>query len=143
MAIRKGNAHWEGNLWDGKGTLSTETGVLKNISYDASSRFAEGKKTNPEELIGAAHSACFSMALANILSGAGYTVKSLDTEDKVHIVKGDSGFSITKIEISTTGVIDGIDEAEFKKQAENAKKGCPVSKALTGVEMVLQATLKK
>ncbi len=143
MPIRKANAEWRGDLKNGSGNISTESGILNNVVYNFVSRFEEGKETNPEELIGAAHAACFSMALANDLSGAGFKVNSIKTEDKVHIVKLESGFTITKIEIDTVGDVEGIDETAFTKHAEDAKKGCPVSKALTGPEMALTAKLKK
>ena len=142
MPIRKANAEWHGDLKDGKGTLSTETGTLKNVAYNAVSRFEQGETTNPEELLGAAHAGCFSMALANSLSKEGYKVNSIKTEDKVSIAKVETGFKITKIEISTEGDIDDIDEAKFKEFAEKTKTGCPVSQALTGTEFVLTASLK-
>lgn len=143
MPVRKASAEWRGDLKSGSGNISTESGILNNVVYNFVSRFEQGKETNPEELIGAAHAACFSMALANGLSGAGFKVNSVKTEDKVHIVKLDSGFTITKIEISTVADVDGIDEATFHTHAEDTKKGCPVSKALTGTEMILTAKLKK
>ena len=142
MPVRKGNAEWKGNLKEGKGTLSSESGALKNIAYNSKSRFEQGNETNPEELLGAAHAACYSMALANNLSNAGFKVNSIKTEDKVHIEKLDTGFTITKIEINTEGSVEGVDEATFKKHAEDTKSGCPVSKALKSVEMVLSAKLK-
>jgi len=143
MPIRKANAEWRGDLRKGSGNISTESGVLKNVAYNFVSRFETGKETNPEELIGAAHAACYSMALSNDLAGAGFTVNSVKTEDKVHIEKLESGFTITKIEIHCDANIAGIDEATFKKHAEDAKKNCPVSKALAAVDMVLTANLKK
>ncbi len=143
MPVRKGNAEWRGDLIKGSGNISSESGVLKNVAYNFVSRFEQGNETNPEELLGAAHAACFSMALSNNLSKAGFKVNSVKTEDKVHIEKLDAGFTITKIEMNTVGNVEGIDEAEFKKQAEEAKKGCPVSRALTGVQYILNATLAK
>ena len=143
MPVRKANAEWRGDLKNGSGNISTETGVLNNTAYNFVSRFEQGNETNPEELIGAAHAACYSMALANGLAGAGFTVNSIKTEDKVHIDKLDSGFTITKIEISTEADVEGVDDETFQKHAEDTKKACPVSKALTGTEMVLTATLKK
>ena len=143
MPIRKGNAEWRGDLIKGSGNISSESGVLKNVAYNFVSRFEQGNETNPEELLGAAHSACFSMALSNNLSKAGFKVNSIKTEDNVHIEKLEAGFTITKIEMNTVGNVEGIDEAEFKKQAEEAKKGCPVSKALTGVQFILNAKLVK
>lgn len=142
MPVRKGSAKWSGNLMDGKGTVSTETGVLKNIAYDAKSRFETGKLTNPEELLGAAHAGCFSMAFANILAKAGYKVNSIATEALVHIEKKPEGFTITRIDLSTEGEIEGIDNETFQKHAVEAKKGCPVSKALQAVEITLEAKLK-
>jgi osmotically inducible protein OsmC len=142
MPVRKANAEWRGDLKGGKGSISTETKTLSGILYDAGSRFETGSTTNPEELIGAAHSACYSMALANSLSKEGFKVKSIKTEDKVHIEKLESGFTITKIEINTEGDVEGIDEAAFQKFAEQTKTGCPVSKALAGPTMILNAKLK-
>ena len=142
MSVRTANAEWKGNLREGSGTINTESGVLKNVPYNFVSRFEEGSETNPEELVGAAHAACYSMALANALSGAGFKVNSIQTEDKVHIVKLETGFTITKIEIHTVGDVEGIDNETFQKLAEGTKTGCPVSKALTGTEMVLNAKLK-
>ncbi|SRR5690606_20461727 len=142
MPVRKANSEWKGNLKEGNGTLNTETGLLQDTPYNASRFSPQGDGTNPEELLGAAHAGCYSMALANALSNAGYKVNSIKTEDKVHIEKLDTGFTITKIEISTVGDVEGIDEETFVKHAENTKTGCPVSKALTGTEMVLTAKLK-
>ncbi len=143
MPVRKANAEWRGDLKSGSGNISTEAGALNNVAYNFVSRFESGDETNPEELLGAAHAACFSMALANGLATAGFKVNSVKTEDKVHIVKLESGFTITKIEVNTVADIEGIDDAAFQEQAENAKKGCPVSKALAGAEIVLTASLKK
>jgi lipoyl-dependent peroxiredoxin len=143
MPVRKANAEWRGDLKGGSGNISSESGVLTNVAYNFVSRFEQGKETNPEELIGAAHSACYSMALANGLSGAGFKVNSIKTEDTVHIEKLDSGFTITKIEINVNADVEKVDDAVFQKIAEDTKKGCPVSKALTGTELVLKAVLKK
>jgi len=143
MPVRKANAEWKGNLKEGNGTISSESGVLKNTSYNFISRFDKGNVTNPEELIGAAHSACFSMALANSLAGAGFTVNSVKTDAKVFIEKLESGFAITKIELDTVGDIAGIDEKTFLEHAEKTKVGCIVSRALTGPMLFLNAKLKK
>ena len=113
MPVRKGSAQWSGNLQQGKGVLNTETGVLKNTAYNAKSRFESGDETNPEEILGAAHAGCFSMALANSLSKAGFKVNSIETEDAVHIEKLPEGFTITKIDIKTDGDVDGIDKDTF------------------------------
>ena len=142
MPVRKANAEWKGNLKEGNGAITSESGVLKNIAYNFVSRFDQGKETNPEELIGAAHSACFSMALANSLAGAGFTVNSVKTDAKVHIEKLESGFTITKIELDVVGDVAGIDQKTFLEHAEKTKTGCPVSKALTGPMILLNAKLK-
>jgi osmotically inducible protein OsmC len=142
MPVRKGSAQWSGNLQQGKGVLNTETGVLKNTAYNAKSRFESGDETNPEEILGAAHAGCFSMALANSLSKAGFKVNSIETEDAVHIEKLPEGFTITKIDIKTVGDVDGIDNDTFQKHAADTKGACPVSKALKSVEMMLEAKLK-
>jgi osmotically inducible protein OsmC len=142
MPIRKANAQWKGDLKSGKGTLNTETKLLNDTVYDAGSRFETGKTTNPEELIGAAHAGCYSMALANSLSKDGFKVNSITTDAKVHIEKTDIGFTITKIELDTVGDVSGIDKDKFQKYAEQTKTGCPVSRALTGPMIVLTAKLK-
>jgi osmotically inducible protein OsmC len=142
MPIRKANAQWKGDLKSGKGTLNTETKLLNETLYDAGSRFESGKTTNPEELIGAAHAGCYSMALANALSKDGFKVNAINTEARVHLEKLESGFTITKIELDTVGDVAGIDKDKFQKYAEQTKTGCPVSKALTGPMIILNAKLK-
>lgn len=142
MPLRKASAQWKGDLKSGKGSLNTETKLLNSTPYDAGSRFESGSTTNPEELVGAAHAGCYSMALANSLSKEGFKVNSIDTEAKVHLEKLDSGFTITKIELETVGDVEGIDNEKFQKFAEQTKTGCPVSKALTGPMIVLSAKLK-
>jgi osmotically inducible protein OsmC len=109
--------------------------------YSFSSRFEEGTGTNPEELIGAAHAGCFSMALANQLEGAGHPATSVETSAKVHLEKGDQGFRIGRIDLTTTAQVPGIDDAEFQTLATAAKEGCPVSQALAAVDIHLDATL--
>lgn len=143
MPIRSANATWKGNLKEGKGSVSTESGLVSDADYSFAKRFENEKGTNPEELLGAAHAACYSMALSNALSSDGFTVKSVKTADKVHLDKVANGFAITKIEINCEAEVSGIDEKTFLKFAEDTKKGCPVSKALTGVEFVLNAKLLK
>ena len=142
MPIRKASAEWKGDLKSGKGTLNTETKVLNNTSYDFSSRFETGSTTNPEELVGAAHAGCYSMALANSLSKDGFKVNSIITDAKVHLEKTDAGFTITKIELDTVGEVEGIDNEKFQKYAEQTKTSCPVSRALTGPMIVLTSKLK-
>jgi lipoyl-dependent peroxiredoxin len=142
MSIRTASAVWNGNLKDGKGIINVESGLFNDASYNFSKRFENEKGTNPEELLAAAHAACFSMALSAALSGAGHNVKSVKTIDKAHLEKSGDGFAITKIEIDCEAEVQGIDEKVFQQLAESTKKGCPVSKALTGVEFVLKASLK-
>lgn len=142
MPIRKASAQWMGDLKNGKGLLNTETKLLNNTGYDFGSRFETGSNTNPEELVGAAHAGCYSMALANSLAKEGFKVNAINTEAKVHLEKLEDGFAITKIELDSIGDVEGIDAATFAKHAEQTKSGCPVSKALTGPMIVLNAKLK-
>jgi osmotically inducible protein OsmC len=140
MAVRTARAQWEGSLQEGKGTMALGSGAYQG-GYSFASRFEEGTGTNPEELIGAAHAGCFSMALSGALGRAGFKPESVKTEAKVHLMKGDAGFAITKVELDTEARIPGIDEAKFQEIADGAKKGCPVSKALGGTEITLNAKL--
>ncbi len=140
MPIRKAEAVWEGNLKKGKGSMKFGSGAFEG-SYSFASRFEQGPGTNPEELIGAAHAGCFSMALSMVLEMAGYVPESIHTIARVHIDKVGDGFKITTIELETEGRVPGIDEKVFREKAEDAKKGCPVSVALAGVEIKVQATL--
>jgi osmotically inducible protein OsmC len=128
--IRKGSAVWQGGLKDGKGTVSTESGVLSNTQYSFGSRFESGVGTNPEELIGAAHAGCFSMALSGELGKLNMTAQSISTTASVKLEVGASGASVTEIHLDTTAKIPGADKAAFDKAANNAKAGCPVSKLL-------------
>lgn len=137
MAIRESSAVWQGNLVDGKGSMRLGSGAFEG-EYTRASRFEDGPGTNPEELIGAAHAGCFSMFLSAILSKEGHVPTSIATTAKVHL--GD-GPKITLIELSTVGTVPGIDEKTFIDFAEQAKKGCPVSQALSAVEMKLTAKL--
>jgi lipoyl-dependent peroxiredoxin len=139
MPVRTSTAKWEGGLQDGKGTMALGSGAFEG-QYSYRSRFEEGTGTNPEELIGAAHAGCFSMALASILAEAGHPPQRIETSARVHLVPGDEA-AITQIELSTEGEVSGIDESEFQRYAETAKAGCPVSKALAGVEISLDAHL--
>ena len=140
MAVRTATAKWEGNLPQGKGTMATGSGAFKG-EYSFPSRFESGAGTNPEELIGAAHAGCFSMALAHMLAEAGHTATSVETTASVKLEKGEAGFSITNITLSTVGVVPGIDAATFQKLANDAKGGCPVSQALASVNITLEAKL--
>ena len=138
---RKASAVWQGGLKDGKGTISTDSGVLSNTQYSFSTRFESGIGTNPEELIAAAHAGCFSMALSNALDKKGYTSKSVNTEARVELEKTEAGFTITTITLDTRAEVEDVDDKIFQKIAEEAKTGCPVSRALAGVEIKLQAEL--
>lgn len=140
MATRNGSAVWEGTLREGKGTVKLGSGAFEG-PYSFASRFEEGTGTNPEELIGAAHAGCFSMALAAGLSKAGISPKRIATTAKVHLGQVEGGFAITSIELNTTAEVPGIDEKTFLEHAEDAKKNCPVSKALAGTEIKLSAKL--
>ncbi|HEV7963867.1 MAG TPA: OsmC family protein [Actinoplanes sp.] len=141
MPIRTSSARWSGNLTEGSGTIKTGKGGYQG-NYSFKSRFEEGEGTNPEELIGAAHAGCFSMAFSKGLADAGFTPTSVDTIAKVHLDRGDAGFSVTRIELETTGDVPGIDEGTFQKIAEDAKANCPISRLLSpGADISLSAKL--
>ena len=140
MPARKAQAVWNGDLQGGSGNLKLGSGAYDG-QYSFKSRFEEGTGTNPEELLGAAHAGCFSMALAAGLSRQGFTVNSIDTTAEVHLEKGESGFSIARIHLTTKGSVEGIDEAQFKEAAEGTKSSCIVSRALASVPMTVDATL--
>jgi osmotically inducible protein OsmC len=135
MATRNGNAQWNGNLMDGSGTLTVGDGVWSG-DYSFASRFEEGEGTNPEELIAAAHAACFSMALSGQLTGAGHPPNSVKTTAHVQLRNVDGAPTIDEIKLETEGDVPGIDDATFQQQAEEAKAGCPVSRALAGVKTI-------
>ena len=141
MPKHTGSAHWEGGLQDGTGTVSTGTGVLKDQPYGFKSRFEDGTNTNPEELIGAAHAACFSMAFSMILGQHDLTAESIDTKADVSLEKEGDGFAIKSIHLDMTAKIPGADEETFQKAATAAKEGCPVSKALASPAITLDAKL--
>jgi osmotically inducible protein OsmC len=138
---RKASAAWNGGLKDGKGTISTDSGVLSNTQYSFSTRFEEGAGTNPEELIAAAHAGCFSMALSGQLGQAGLTADSIRTTASVTLEKTDSGFAITKVHLDVSAKVPGADSQAFETAANNAKAGCPVSKLLKA-EITMEATLE-
>jgi lipoyl-dependent peroxiredoxin len=140
MPTRRSQAEWHGNLARGSGTMSLGSGAFEG-SYSAASRFEEGEGTNPEELIAAAHAGCFSMALALGLSQAGHEPESVQTTAEVHLDKDDGGFSITRSDLTTEVKVEGLDDAEFQKHAEEAEKNCPVSRALGAIEIGLDAKL--
>jgi osmotically inducible protein OsmC len=140
MAARKADAVWEGGLKDGHGTMALGSGAFSG-AYSFNSRFAEGTGTNPEELIAAAHAGCFSMALSAALERAGHPVRRVSTTARVHLEMAADGPRISRIDLHTEGVVPGIDDATFQEQARQAKEGCPVSKALAGTQIELEAKL--
>src|SRR3954470_15070241 len=141
MATRTGSAVWEGTLKGGKGNLKLGSGAYEG-AYSFSSRFEEGQGTNPEELIGAAEAACFSMALSSNLEKAGHPAKRINTTATVKLEMVDGAPKITSIDLKTDAEVPGIDQTKFQEVAEQTKKGCPVSKALTGTQINLNASLR-
>jgi osmotically inducible protein OsmC len=127
---RSASAVWKGGLKDGKGAISTASGVLADTQYSFSTRFEEGKGTNPEELIAAAHAGCFSMALSAQLGNAGKTAESIHTEATVTMDKTDAGFTITAVHLKVRAKVPGASPPDFQQAAEAAKQGCPVSRVL-------------
>jgi len=142
MIERTAQAVWQGDLKSGKGELTLGSGVFSG-KYSFTSRFEEGQGTNPEELIGAAHAGCFSMALSADLSKGGYAVDEIQTEAQVTMNKTEGGFAITKIKLITFARVQDITTAEFIKYASGAKQNCPISKALASVDIQLEAHLLK
>jgi len=138
---RKGSAVWTGDLKEGDGIVSTASGVLDQTRYGFKSRFEEGPGTNPEELIGAAHAGCFSMALSGVLGEAGLTPDQISTTATVSLEKVDAGFEIKAIHLDVSARVPGADDAAFQKAAEGAKAGCPVSKLLKA-EITMTAKLE-
>ncbi len=142
MPTRSAKANWQGEFKRGGGTVSTETGVLDS-PYNFSGRFESGTGTNPEELLGAAHASCFTMALSVGLTQAGTPPESLATEAHVTVAQVEGGFGITKIALSVTGKVPGLDADGFQAAAEGAKEGCPLSKALAAVpEITLETSFE-
>ena len=143
---RTAEAAWRGDLMKGQGAVSTATGILKSTPYSFKTRFENEKQgTNPEELIAAAHAACFSMAFSNLLAAGGHPPKEVRTQARLTMVKTDTGFKISRIHLDTTGQVDGLDDAAFQETAKKAKEGCPVSQLLNpGLEeLTMRATLQK
>jgi osmotically inducible protein OsmC len=140
MAIRTAEAEWRGNLAQGSGHMTLGSGAFVG-PYDFRSRMGDGKGTNPEELLGAAHAGCFSMALALQLTNAGYNVGRIHTSAKVYFEERDGGWSIHRIDLDAEASVQGIAKAAFEEQAQSAKKNCPVSRALSGVDIRLLAKL--
>jgi osmotically inducible protein OsmC len=138
--IRKASAVWKGSLKEGKGTISSDSGVLSNTPYSFSTRFENAKGTNPEELIAAAHAGCFTMALSAQLGNAGITPESLETTASLSLDKLDAGWTVTKVHLDVAARIPGVDQAAFDKAAEAAKAGCPISRLLKA-EITMTARL--
>ncbi|MDN6864848.1 MULTISPECIES: OsmC family protein [Pseudomonas] len=138
--VKKASAHWEGDLKTGVGSISTETGVLREAHYGFKARFEGGKGTNPEELIGAAHAGCFSMAFSMILGDAGLKADSIDTQADVTLDQVDGGFAITAVHLTLKAKIPGASQAQFDELSKKAKEGCPVSKVLNAT-ITLDGTL--
>jgi lipoyl-dependent peroxiredoxin len=142
MPTRIANAHWEGDFKRGGGTVAVDSGLFSG-PYNFSGRFEDGTGTNPEELLGAAHASCFTMALSVGLTQAGTPPESLETEAKVTVAQVEGGFGITRIDLDLRGKVPGIDEAAFKEAAAGAKANCPLSKALAAVpEINLNVTFE-
>jgi len=138
---RKASAVWNGSLKEGKGRISTNSGVLRDTQYSFSTRFEDGAGTNPEELIAAAHAGCFSMALSGQLTTAGHPPESINTTATLTMEKTDAGFTVTLIHLDVTAKVPGIDEAGFTTAANNAKAGCPISRLLKA-EITMTAKLE-
>ena len=145
MSEKTASVQWKGAGKTGQGQISTETGALQNYPYGFNSRFGEDRKgTNPEELVGAAHAACFTMAFAFAAEAAGQPTHDIETTASVRLIKQGEGFAIDRIALTLTATVPGLDEAAFQKLAADAKVNCPLSKALAGVaEITLQATLRQ
>ena len=137
---RRGTARWTGNLDTGEGHVSTESGAL-NAPYDTASRFEDGNETNPEELVGAAHAACYSMALTQLLSKEGHPPENVETDATVEM-EMDEGPEITRVVLSTRGRVPSLDADEFRTFAEDAEEQCPVSAALDELDIEVEATLE-
>jgi lipoyl-dependent peroxiredoxin len=138
--IRKASAQWKGGLKDGKGTVSTDSGVLKQTSYSFSTRFENNPGTNPEELIAAAHAGCFSMAFSGQLGNAQMTAESIDTTATLTMEKLDAGWTVTKIHLDVRAKVPNANREAFEKAANNAKTGCPISRLLK-TEITMEARL--
>ena len=138
---RKASAVWQGGLKDGKGTISTDSKVLSDTQYSFSTRFENGIGTNPEELVGAAHAGCFSMALSGQLGNAGLVAESIRTTATVNMEKTDAGFTVTEVHLDVTAKIPGASQQAFETAANNAKAGCPISRLLNA-KITMEAKLE-
>lgn len=140
---RKASAHWEGDLKSGQGTVSTESGVLAGAQYSFSTRFENGKGTNPEELLASAHAGCFTMQLSALIAAHGHEIHSLDTEATCEMVKDGAGFKISRMNLVVRGKITGSDQADFEHHVQEAAEKCPLSRIMAGnVEVTHQAILE-
>ena len=143
MPTRSASAHWSGPLSDGSGSVSTETSALDEVPYSFDTRFGDSQQgTNPEELLGAAHAGCFTMALSHALAEAGHPPQSADTTAKVNVKRVEGGFEIDKIDLTLKATVPGISEDEFQRIATEAKENCPLSKVLKAAEISLDASLQ-
>lgn len=140
MPTRSAQAEWKGNLREGQGTVKLDSGAFEG-PYSFVSRFESGGGTNPEELLGAAHAGCFTMALTATLTRAGITANRIHTKATVHLEKIGEGFQITRIDLETEGDVPGVDDAKFQEFAQSAKVNCPLSKVLAAAEITLKANL--
>ena len=140
--IRSGSAEWSGGIKDGRGKISTESGALAGFPYGFASRFEGQRGSNPEELLGAAHAACFTMALSLILGEAGLTATRLETTAKVSLDKQDAGYAITQVDLRLSGTVPGASPAQFASLAEKAKANCPLSKVIRA-NITLEARLEE
>ena len=138
---RNASAVWQGSLKEGRGTVSTESGVLSSTAYSFRTRFENEKGTNPEELVGAAHAGCFSMALSAQLGEAGLTAERIETSATVTFEKTEGGFAVTAVHLNVTGTVPGADDAKFQAAANKAKEGCPISELLKA-KITMDARLK-
>jgi osmotically inducible protein OsmC len=139
---RRGSAEWRGSLKEGAGTLSSESGVLTNVSYNFGKRFGDEKGTNPEELLAAAHAACFTMAASGQFSEMGFNMEYIRTSATVRIEKTDAGFTITKVHLQARVKAARLDQASFEKAMTNAKANCPVSRLFKGAEISMDAQME-
>lgn len=138
---RTASAVWQGSLKDGKGVVSSQSGVLKDSAYSFASRFEQAPQTNPEELIAAAHAGCFAMALSNILGGAGLTPDRLSVNATLTLDKVDNNWTINTVHLDLKGKVSGVDQSKFQEYANQAKAGCPVSRLLKA-EITMDAALE-
>lgn len=143
MITRKGNAVWNGGLKDGEGQVSTQSGAIKDVPYNFGKRFGDEPGTNPEELIGAAHAGCFSMALSGQLNAAGLTPERIETTATVSLEKVGEGFEVTRINLDVVARVPNATDEQFKEAANNAKAGCPISKLLKAAEITMTARLEE